>query len=423
MRDRRRPSASREGHREWAEARRQRRARADAARQEEEAREAALQAALKRQRVSAADVALRALLTRKAKRKCGTRLAELFHVVEDEAPRLLDEETIRALRLMADFDWVRPASTWTPEGRGYNTVFRSLAQHLFGRYPMPAVLWTAFRAHRAHILARVAVHVGAGGSLYDAVKTGLMPVPLTRRMCHDVLNAPAGPGFLAAVRWAQAKAAGGSRALCREWMHTEAGGFLHGRAREEFWQTVLAWLCGNPTVSPAQVGPLVDYLGHRADQDPRFTMKGRSLAALIRGMEEWHRELSRQRPTDKRAFNPCGLEPTDLDRSRRDAAGRDIKEIWHMREILDSTALIGEGRAMGHCVASYAWRIDKGQSAIWTLTLEDDTGHWRRLTVEVHPSQRRIVQARGRFNAAPQARDLVALRAWAGQNNLVLAVP
>ena len=89
-----------------------------------------------------------------------------------------------------------------------------------------------------------------------------------------------------------------------------------------------------------------------------------------------------------------------------------------MREILDSKALLDEGRVMRHCVYSYAARIAKGDCAIWTLTLEDDAGHWRRLTVEVRPSLRAIVQARGRFNRMPEARDMVALNVWAGRNNL-----
>ena len=91
-----------------------------------------------------------------------------------------------------------------------------------------------------------------------------------------------------------------------------------------------------------------------------------------------------------------------------------------MREILDSKTLLDEGRVMNHCVYSYARRIEKRECAIWTLTLEDDTGHWRRLTIEVHRSLSLISQARGRFNRFPEARDMIALNAWAGRNNLMV---
>jgi len=58
--------------------------------------------------------------------------------------------------------------------------------------------------------------------------------------------------------------------------------------------------------------------------------------------------------------------------------------------------------------------------AEYVLTLEDDEGHWRRLTIEVRPSLRHVVQARGRFNKLPEPRDLTALSAWAGRNSLQL---
>jgi hypothetical protein len=112
----------------------------------------------------------------------------------------------------------------------------------------------------------------------------------------------------------------------------------------------------------------------------------------------------------------------DLDRSRRDRLGRPIVEVWRVREILDGKTLADEGRAMGHCVYSYARLIESGHCAIWTLTLRDDTGHWRRLTIEVRLSLRQIVQARGRFNAKAQPKDLLVLEQWATRNDLTIAL-
>ena len=102
--------------------------------------------------------------------------------------------------------------------------------------------------------------------------------------------------------------------------------------------------------------------------------------------------------------------------------GARIVEIWRFREILDSKTLADEGRVMGHCVYSYARRIQAGECSIWTLTLEDNTGHWRRLTIEVRPPPRQIVQARGRFNRLPEPREMLALEAWAGRNRLQIAL-
>ena len=183
---------------------------------------------------------------------------------------------------------------------------------------------------------------------------------------------------------------------------------------------MIAWFCRN-LVPHAEVGPLVDYVAHRREQDPAFSIKGRTPVALQRGMREWHHHLGRRRSIRHVEFRRSDLQPLDLVRNVRDPRGNRVREVWHFREILDSTTLFDEGRAMGHCVYSYVPAIERLECSIWTLTLEDTTGHWRRLTIEVHPSMRRIVQARGRFNGLPEPRDMVALREWAGRNNLQIA--
>jgi hypothetical protein len=185
---------------------------------------------------------------------------------------------------------------------------------------------------------------------------------------------------------------------------------------------VLVWLAANPMLPHHEIGPLVDYVEHRRGETPGFSMKSRSARALLRGMRAWHGQLAREQRGLDRVFQPSGLLPMDLDRSRRDRLGNPIVEVWHVREVLDARTLADEGRAMGHCVYSYGRAIESGQCAIWTLTLRDDTGHWRRLTIEVRRPLRQIVQARGRFNARAEPRDLLVLEAWAARNALSVAL-
>ena len=274
----------------------------------------------------------------------------------------------------------------------------------------------------APTLAQVVIHVAAGGSLYEAVKAGLMPVPMTRGMCHDLLSRGGEPRLLHALRKVQVKAAGGDARLFRAWIATRAGRSLHTRVDEEFWQTVLAWLCANAMLPQAEISPLVDYIEHRRAEGPGFSMKGRSALAMIRAMRQWHGQLSKEKAAAGRVFPASGLAPMDIDWSRRDVKGNRLTEIWHFREILDARTLADEGRAMGHCVYSYARSIENGQCSIWTATLKDNAGHWRRLTIEVRQSQRQIAQARGRFNRLPEPRDMLALDAWATRNKLQVSL-
>ena len=394
-------SASKESRRLIVEARRERWRQQEDRQREAEAREAALRAALARQPDSPHQAAER-LLAGEPEGPRFEKLRELLNQVAERAPRLIGPETLAALKLMAEGDWVRPVSTWQPSGKSQDRLFRSLAEHVLARYRMPPFLWSAFMADvDGPVLARVAMHVGAGGSLYDAVKTGRMPVPLTRSMCHDLLSRGGEACFLDAVRRVQVKAVGGDGPLFRAWIATRAGRRLHTRPDEEFWQTVLAWFSANPMLPQAEMAPLVDYIEHCRAEVPEFSIKGRSVLAMMRRMQQWHGQLAKEKAASGHTFASSGLQPMDIDRSRRDVRGHRVIEIWHVREILDSRALADEGRAMSHCVFSYARRIECGECSIWTLTLEDNTGHWRRLTIEVRPALRQIVQARGHSIGCP----------------------
>lgn len=406
--------------RQFIEARRERQRRAEERRRAHEAREAALAEALARPRPRVEEIVER--IAGRGQQP-SARLRELLSVVAEKAPRLLAEERRQAFAQMADAPWFRPLSAWKPLGKGGESLFRSIAAHLFARYPMPPFLWSAFLAGEGRaVLVDVALHVASGGSLYEAVKTGLMPVPLTRRMCHEALVRGGEGDVLDVVRRVQVRAVGGSGRLLRAWLNTEGGARVHDREGETFWQTVLAWFGANPMLPTSEVGPLVDYIAHRRRQDPAFSMKGRSVLALLRGTREWHGTLARQSEARRRVFKPSGFQPMDLDRSRKSSNGKRLTEVWHLREVLDSASLADEGRTMGHCVYSYAHSIERGECSIWTLTLEDGTGHWRRLTIEVRNNARRIVQARGRFNKLPQPLDLIPLNAWAAQNRLEIAM-
>ncbi len=409
-------AATREARHLMAQSRHDRRDAHDVRRRVTEVREKALRAALARHPRSVAASIERLL---RDEDDPNGLLREMLGTVAQRAPRLVDEDTLPALKLLAQANRVGSVGDWKPSGKSRERLFRSLAEHLLALYPMPPFVWSAFFATEdAPALVAVVVHLAAGGSLYQAVKSGLMPVPLTRAMCHELLFRGGEPRFLDAVRRVQVKAAGGDARLFRAWIATRAGRRLHARADEEFWQTVIGWLSANPMLPSAEVGPLVDYIEHRHAESPAFAIKGRSVLAMLRAMREWHGRLAADTAASPYLFPASGFEPMDIDWSRGEDGGPRRTEIWHVREILDRKTLADEGRAMRHCVLSYAPRIQSGESSIWTLTLEDGTGHWRRLTVEVRPSTRRVLQARGPMNRMPEPRELMALDAWTSRNGL-----
>ena len=183
-------SASKESRRLMVEAGRERRRQQEALAREAQSRERASRAALARRAPSALD-AVERILAEHAGRPGAKKLRALLTSVAEEAPRLIGPDTLAALLMMARVEWVRPPATWRPSGKSPDRLFRSLAEHVLARYRMPPFLWSAFFAGEdAAVLVQTAVHVAAGGSLHQAVKSGLMPVPLTRsvkrwtRRCH-----------------------------------------------------------------------------------------------------------------------------------------------------------------------------------------------------------------------------------------------
>jgi hypothetical protein len=101
-------------------------------------------------------------------------------------------------------------------------------------------------------------------------------------------------------------------------------------------------------LDPVHFGPIVDFVRHRkfgtenvlsedgtVDRrplDPTFTMKGRTPAALLRRVDEWHRELGKDSRVPDVTWEPSGLihkEPrprhgfgTPLDHPRADEPAR-----------------------------------------------------------------------------------------------------
>ena len=92
--------------------------------------------------------------------------------------------------------------------------------------------------------------------------------------------------------------------------------------------------------------------------------------------------------------------------------------VWRISELLSSRELEDEGRAQGHCVASYAVSCRRGLCSIWSLRCETENGVKRLLTVELNMKTREIVQARGKGNRLPEKKELEVLGRWAAAEGL-----
>jgi len=337
-------------------------------------------------------------------------------VIQKKAPKLLESgDYLHALSKLSQINWVRPIADWEPKGKGKGTNFRSLCEHLLAKYPMPAFLWSAFFEDQANAFTAFVVWVALGHSPYEAVKKNILPVPLTRKMCHALMASKADMPFFKALRQAQIQILGGSPRFFANWMKTQAGQRLHSEEMEAFWATTIEWFTKQPMVDPAQMGPLVDYIIFRRNQNDKFTMTGRSFLAFFREMQAWHATLGND-DTYRGAsmFETSGFKAFSLDHHGM---------VWEIREILTAKALIDESRKMAHCAASYAPSITSGRISLWSLTATDPNSGVvsKALTVEVQNVPRVIVQARGKYNRLATTQEIYVLTQWAAVNNLRLS--
>lgn len=316
-------------------------------------------------------------------------------------------------------DWIRPPDEWRERSHSARRQFSSLARHLLARYPVPRFLDAAWLRRDADA-ARYRdwfLRLGSGVSL----RTAEAPIPLTKRIVHHFLQAPADYGIEHALRWGQVHALGGDVRIAEAVLGTRLGlGFDH----DDFWISVVRFLIEHPEFPVRRVNPLVDYLHYQrfdppdAPLQPNLSMRGRSVRSLQRQISAWHRQLRAIRVVPS---SIARVWPASGVRGLRLSFGMPWnRRTWHIRELLTFKELEREGKVMRHCVASYVTRCASGHSSIWTLELEDATGVTKHQTVELQG--RVIVQCRGKRNSPPQEHELKVLRHWAQQEHLAISV-
>lgn len=392
------------------------------------------------QKIAAAFAALGQLETRQAFLRLlleAQRRADLFRP-EPAYPHLGPQPgntLIEGLAALAGHhaDWLQAPEDWRPDSHNAHRQFGALARHLLVRYAVPTFLdaaWCEGDAEDATTHQAWFLHMGRGRNIRTA--PGL-PLALSKRAAHLFQFAPADLPIEAALRWAQVKALGGDEPLVRALLGTRLGEHF---GQEEFWASVLHFFLNHPMLDSACVGPMVDYIHHvkfvprdetGEPAEPHFSMKGRSPLVLQQRVDAWHHELARESRRPPLEWAPSGLGGF-CSTPAPDEDGETC--LWTVAEILTARELTAEGKAMHHCVGSYARSCAKGQKSIWTMQVEDGRTHARRrvMTIEVHNARRLIVQARGRCNKVPGDKRASArlgqaphwLAAWARQQGLTV---
>ena len=222
--------------------------------------------------------------------------------------------------------WQNAPEAWASGAGESRAQFGRLARHLLTRYPVPVFLDAAWfegfgpdgQQHQDWF-----VHVGNGHNLRRAT----LPLRLTEKAAHHFLYAPPDSSIVAGLRWGQCLALGGDEYLACALAESRLGGILPD---EEFWESVTHWLVNNyigpARMDTAHVGPIVDFLfaqkfgeptkrgpdlppTYDDPPEPGLSMKGRTLAALLKRIDEWHEQLAKDAKRPRTVWEPSGIAP------------------------------------------------------------------------------------------------------------------
>jgi hypothetical protein len=195
-------------------------------------------------------------------------------------------------------------------------------------------------------------------------------------------------------------------------MARDTGRRLASIEDETFLDTVIAWFSKNSMLDLEQFGPLMDFIWHKRFEDRKFSMKGRSVMAMIRAMEDWHQDLAKRKITQGKEYKSSGLKPGHYEFNHRESSGNYALYCYDIIEILNSKELHAEGKAHKHCVLSYSGSIEQGYCSIWSMKLNGE----RAITIEVR--SKNIVQARGSCNRQASTEEFRILQRWANENGI-----
>ena len=170
--------------------------------------------------------------------------------------------------------------------------------------------------------------------------------------------------------------------------------------------TVLGRPLRRTPVEATQLGPLLDYPTYRRRQDASFAMSARSVAALGppgRG----HRDLAQTKVVHGAASAPSGFTKGTFD-LRSGARDGEVKtQIWRVEEVLTGKELAGRGGGeWATASVRTPWAIERRQTSIWTMTLEDGEG----TTGRGRCSRSRSATSRARSSPRRAGATIAALR-------------
>ncbi len=316
---------------------------------------------------------------------------------------------------------LRDPVKWVYRGKSKRIEKQQIAliRYLYAKYPVPACLESVFiseNSDKFNNYARWYLALAQGESLY---KTCTREV-LTKKETHYITQAPDSLNIEEAVWWAKGMALTQNTGIAYRIAKSPIG---RASWASDFWVDVHRFFANNP-VPLKEMEELIDYIRAARAENPAWTIKKRSLEAVRRKSEHWHRDMIKLRNIGGGAWTGMELPYWKYKTGKADPNPSRSNEVeWHLYEICSGNELAKEGNKMRHCVAGYKSRCANGSIAIFTLRSNTPLLNNRKhLTIQVSPQTRAITQARGLANRLMRPQERVIIGKWARDNALRVSV-
>ncbi len=327
----------------------------------------------------------------------------------DEKTELVAEEScIQALCNMVQYKtcWKKDLFKWKPVTKQGAAQVKELASYLFCKYKTPDFLYQGLFETKNMQHLEWLIHLGNGGKVREMKK---IPIPFTQKMCHYFLNATAKFSVAEALRWSQVKGLNGEDILAKRIAYSWIG--TKPYSDEAFWEGFIQLVINGGMFNLNKLTELIDYVREEKRVNINYSLKGRTLQSLFRQSDIWHNRFAGTRTNQ--VWKPSGIEGF---RTEKKSA------IIVLEELTESIKLSEEGKAMKHCVGSYAFYCAKGRSAIFSLRkysggiLLDIIA-----TIEVSIPLQRVVQAKAKMNKPISDEARKYMEMWATNEGLEIS--
>jgi hypothetical protein len=346
----------------------------------------------------------------------------LYHTFD--LKMMSDSDCVKSLIRIAQRhqDWLQGPDGWKPRVHNRYRQLASLLRWLFVKYEMPPFMDIVWTKDNQRKYIDWYIMIGWGESVYKILKH----THATRKMAHLFMQSPNGLTVEEALRWAQTFAYGGEQRIADAIVKSE---LVELDIHIPFWMELIHLFARSPMMDASQIGPVVDYVRFQKAVDEEYSLKGRTINSLIKRSEDWHQGLIRERKIKGKSWGGISLPDWQLIEGKRDRYQPE-RSINHKQtkytivQVLSGKELAEEGRAMRHCVYSYAYSCERGTSSIWSLRKNS----WenarncritrRLLTIEVRNKDRVISQVRGYCNRMANIKEKNLVVKWAKERGL-----